>query len=469
MKCRKVYACLLAALMGVTSLGGFGMEMKVQASEDGEQSTDAQISGELNIAVFQGGYGADYWYDVVEMFEEKYPDVTVNMTISPQVGEMIKPQIVAGNVPDFLSLNAGESSGVIDSMLKENALMDLTDLFEETLEGETEPLKDMFIDGIVGSNVTSPYGDGKIYLAPFNSGPMGLVYNKTLFEEKGWEIPTTWEEFMALGEIAKNDTYMVGDEEVTGRALLAYPGIHPQYMRSFLFPAIAQENGMESLEAFCNYEEGSASNEKAIEYLNYLPEIAEKGYLMEGTVALNHTQSQTDMMLGKALFIPSGVWIENEMKEAPREEGFEFGMMAMPVLKEGDTQYVAASYEQFSIPVKAKNPEAAKAFLKFLYSDESIQAFAKYSNTVYALKDARETCKEYLSEGMYNMLSAYDNAVALPTAMSTLPQGCKIDVNKTLYHNHFTEVINGTMSVKDWLDSIETDFAEIRADRENQQ
>lgn len=36
MKCRKVYACLLAALMGVTSLGGFGMEMKVQASEDGE-------------------------------------------------------------------------------------------------------------------------------------------------------------------------------------------------------------------------------------------------------------------------------------------------------------------------------------------------------------------------------------------------------------------------------------------------
>ena len=117
---------------------------------------------------------------------------------------------------------------------------------------------------------------------------------------------------------------------------------------------------------------------------------------------------------------------------------------------------MAASYEQFSIPVKAKNPEAAKAFLKFLYSDESIQAFAKYSNTVYALKDARETCKEYLSEGMYNMLSAYDNAVALPTAMSTLPQGCKIDVNKTLYHNHFTEVINGTMSVKDWLDSIET-------------
>lgn len=477
MSYKKLVALFLVTVMGTVSLAGCGnstqkeeakTEGSTESGETSEETSDETISGDLNIAVFQGGYGGDYWYEVVELFEEKYPEVNVEMTISPQIGEMIKPQVVAGNVPDFLSLNAGEASGVVDSMLKEHALMDLTDLFDETLEGETEPLKDMFIPGIVGSNVTSPYGDGKIYLAPFNSGPMGLVYNKALFEEKGWETPTTWEEFMALGEVAKNDTYYIGDEEVKGRALLAYPGIHPQYMRNFLFPAIAQENGLESLQAFCNYEEGSVHNEKAVEYLSYLPEIAEKGYLMEGTVALNHTQSQTDMMLGKALFIPSGVWMENEMKDAPREEGFEFGMIPMPVLNEGDPQYVASSYEQFSIPAKAKNPEAAKAFLKFLYSDESIRLFAKYSNTVYALKDAKETCKEYLSDGMYNMLSAYDNAVALPTAFATLPQGCKIDVNKTLYHNHFTEVINGSMSVDDWLESIEKDFAEIRADREKQ-
>ncbi|MFV0466155.1 MAG: carbohydrate ABC transporter substrate-binding protein [Lachnospiraceae bacterium] len=433
-----------------------------------ENESEAVISGELNIAVFQGGYGADYWYEVIEMFEEKYPEVTVEMTISPQVGEMIKPQVVAGNVPDFLSLNASESSGVVDSLLKEKGLMDLTDLFEETIDGQTEPLKDMFIPGIIGSNVTSPFGDGKIYLAPFNSGPMGLVYNKTLFDERGWEIPKTWDEFLALGEIVKNDTYMIDGTEVTGRALLAYQGIHPQYMRSFLFPAVAQKNGLESLTAFSNYEAGSVNTPEAAAYLNYLPQIASSGYLMEGTVALNHTQAQTDMMLGKAVFIPCGVWIENEMKDAPREEGFEFGMMAMPVMEEGDTQYVATSYEQFSIPVNAKNPEAAKEFLKFLYSDESIKSFAKYSNTVYARKDAKEVCAEYLSPGMYNMLASLDNATALPTAMASLPQGCKIELNKTLYHNHFTEVINGEMSVESWLDSIETDFAQIRADRENE-
>lgn len=38
---------------------------------------------------------------------------------------------------------------------------------------------------------------------------------------------------------------------------------------------------------------------------------------MDGTVALNHTQSQTDMMMNKALFIPNGNWMEGEMADAP--------------------------------------------------------------------------------------------------------------------------------------------------------
>lgn len=75
---------------------------------------------------------------------------------------------------------------------------------------------------------------------------------------------------------------------------------------------------------------------------------------MDGTVALNHTQSQTDMMMGKALFIVNGNWMENEMKDSPRENGFEFGMTTVPVFNKGDQKYVLSSYEQFSIPAKAK-------------------------------------------------------------------------------------------------------------------
>ena len=40
---------------------------------------------ELNIAIFQGGYGDAYWNQMVELFEESHEGVKVNMTISLQL------------------------------------------------------------------------------------------------------------------------------------------------------------------------------------------------------------------------------------------------------------------------------------------------------------------------------------------------------------------------------------------------
>ena len=60
--------------------------------------------------------------------------------------------------------------------------------------------------------------------------------------------------------------------------------------------------------------------------------------------------------MNKALFIPNGNWMENEMKDAPRADGFEFGLWHAPVLNKGDQPYVMTSVEQFSIPAAAKNP-----------------------------------------------------------------------------------------------------------------
>ena len=87
-------------------------------------------------------------------------------------------------------------------------------------------------------------------------------------------------------------------------------------------------------------------------------------------------RSQTEMMLGKAAFITNGTWMENEMQDAPREDGFEFAMAPIPTENADDVHYVFDSCEQFSIPAAAKNPELAKEFLRFLYSDESVSALS---------------------------------------------------------------------------------------------
>ena len=205
----------------------------------------------------------------------------------------------------------------VSTLIKEHALLNLDDVFDGENYAGTGTLRDDITDGILSSTKCAPYGDGEIYLAPFSSGPQGLIYNKTFFDENNLEVPKTWDEFFTLGDTLK---------DIDGRALFTYQGIYPGYMEEMLWPAIANECGEEALTKIANYEEGSFNNEGVLKALTHIKEIAEKGYLLEGTVGMNHTESQTEMMLGKAAFITNGTWMENEMQDAPREEGFEFAI-----------------------------------------------------------------------------------------------------------------------------------------------
>ena len=60
------------------------------------------LGQELNIAVFQGGFGDAYWNAVVELFEKTHEGVTVNMTISPTIADIIDRLVVAGYPPGEL-------------------------------------------------------------------------------------------------------------------------------------------------------------------------------------------------------------------------------------------------------------------------------------------------------------------------------------------------------------------------------
>lgn len=39
-----------------------------------------------------------------------------------------------------------------------------------------------------------------VYALPYVANAAGILYNKDMFEEHGWEIPTTWDEFIELCE-----------------------------------------------------------------------------------------------------------------------------------------------------------------------------------------------------------------------------------------------------------------------------
>jgi multiple sugar transport system substrate-binding protein len=56
-----------------------------------------------------------------------------------------------------------------------------------------------------GFKNASTASDGKQYFVPFYFYAWGIHYRKSLFEEKGYEIPTTWDELLALAAKMETD------------------------------------------------------------------------------------------------------------------------------------------------------------------------------------------------------------------------------------------------------------------------
>jgi N-acetylglucosamine transport system substrate-binding protein len=443
---RRIRVCVLALLL----LAGCRGERPVP-SHPPEESPFADQT--LDLALFQGGFGEEYWKAVIDAFRADYPDAVVSYRIHPNIGELIRPAMLSGDFPDFLYHSDANADGMVAGLIQSRSLIDLTDLFDSAAYRGAAPLRSQFFPNLLDSLHFAPYEDGRIYLAPFSYGPMGLFYNQTLFERHGWTPPDTWDAFFALGEQAKAE----------GIALFTYPGLYPGYLESLILPAIADHAGLDALHRVFRLESGSLRAPAVLEVFEQVRRIVAEGNTLSGSFAMNHLQAQAAWMMDKALFIPNGTWIQNEMSNYDRTADFSFALTAAPGFDKAGTRYVQISYEQMMIPVGAKNPEFAKEFLRFLYSDVSVRLFAEKASSVFPLKNALETVKPYLAPEVYAMYALLENdrqETFLPSFAGTLSDS--VSASELIMADFASSVLQNGQTVAAWAEGMEARFAELR-------
>jgi N-acetylglucosamine transport system substrate-binding protein len=116
---------------------------------------------------------------------------------------------------------------------------------------------------------------------------------------------------------------------------------------------------------------------------------------MQGTEGLDHIQSQTAWNQGKAAFIPSGSWLENEQKPvAPKD--FETTATFTPLLEGSklpvDCTEISAG-ENFIVPAKAKNKAGGLEYLRLMLSKEGAGKFTELTGSPTVVKGAAEGLK----------------------------------------------------------------------------
>lgn len=392
----------------------------------------------LKVAAFEGGYGKSYWEAITKLFEKDYPDTQVELVISPKIVDIIRPRLMAGDPPDYIF------AGDLDKpLLTDNALLPLNDVFDsESLERDGMKLRDKILPDVL--EYCTSASDGNIYYAPVNMSVVGIFYNSELFERNNWNIPVTWKDFFLFSKKAKK----------MERNLFTYPGIYPVYNEFLLSAMFASVIGPDGVKAITSYEENAWDNPRIKEVLEVYAKIAREGLLLKGTIALNHTQAQKAFLEGKAMFIPGGMWMGQEMGSVKREPGFKYGFMPVPKLKEDDQSYVRINFDRHYIPKSASNIESAKEFMKYQYKKENIILKAKLSSAVMPVVGGIELAKPFLAEGMYDCFSVFEKYGAQSLYFDwALDTNDKAEVPEVLV-NSINDLMVGDIDVNQWLERL---------------
>ncbi len=449
---KKFLALALALGLSIsmlTACGGSTSSSTAASTAEGSGST-ASASGDyagqtLKVAAIETAYGTEMWEKVAAAFEEK-TGATVELTMDKNLEDVIDPQMKAGEFYDVVHLAAGREKALPETMLKENAIEEVTDVLSMNVLGEDVTVGEKIIPGFTGNLTTNPYGDDKVYMMPMFYSPCGLFYNKANFTEGGGdlELPTTWDEFFALAD-------------QTDIPLFTYPVAG--YLDAFTYAMMAEVGGQEFFNKALQYDEEVWSSAEMDQMFEVLGKLAENTNPATTSYANNDnfTKNQQMILDNEALFMPNGNWVIGEMADAPRAEGFEWGFMALPAMEEGGDRYSYTFFEQCWIPAGAENKELAKVFMTFLYSDEAADIFAE-AGAVQPITGMTDK----LSDDNKVYYSVYDNGAkaAIGTFATTTPvEGVNIkeDVCFTM-----DSVVNGTKTVDDWKAAVQKSCAALR-------
>ena len=406
------------------------------------QTTDngGGLQGEFEIQYFVGGYGDAWWKQAIAEFQALNPDLKIKQSAGPKINDQMKPRWLQGDPPDFVYIDGAGSN--TRQMVQDDQLMDITDWLKEAENVDGQNILDLLIAQ------PEEYEAGKMHAIPFVFGSWGTFYDKNLFAEKGWETPTDWQSFISVGEKIQAE----GDMSV-----YIHTGVYPYYINGALLdPTIVAMNGYDTsiVKRINALEEGIWKSEPVMKALEKMVEMRDKGFIDQGSVALNHTDSQMEFLQHKAAFIPNGLWVEGEMgSDVP--DGFQFGFIPS-IGQDNGGKYVANPYvSTVAIAKKAKNPEAAKAFLQYIYTEKQSKAWAELSKAPSNIKaDLSGTNATKLTIEAAAFYSSADTVVSPEVVM---PEALVTERN-----NSTMALLEGKITPQEWVERMEKATAEAR-------
>ena len=337
---------ILGILLGTTAFIGCGQEISNNVIEVEMVSYKPEA-----VAAFE---------EIQNKFNESHDNIHLTINSPNEAMTILKTRFIKEDYPDIVAIGGDVN---YSNFLDADLFMDVSDF-----EG-VKNIKQSYLDMEKELEFTPHEG---IYGLPYAANAAGILYNEDMFVEHGWEIPETWDEFIALCDTIEEE------------------GIVPIYLGfkdtwTCLAPWNALAVGLTDSDIYNQVNKGNTTFEK--EY----KEVAEKmkmllNYAEPNPYAYSYNDACTAFARGEAAMYTIGSYAVPQIKSVNPDMNINSFTFPANESKEDNVLNSGIDLNFAVMKESSEKKEAIYEVLSFLYEDETIQ--------IYLDDQGGITCKE---------------------------------------------------------------------------
>ena len=360
---------------------------------------------QLDIPIFEGGYGLHFYEDAAAEFHASHPDVVIHVYGNPRIQDQVRVRIIDGDVPDMASV----PYILWPALVRAGKMVDLT----PHLDGMNWEGDARWGATFQPGSLDSWRVDGGIYGLPMVYSCWSVFYNRGMFREHGWAEPRTWDEFFEL----------CGRIRAAGIAPVSVPGTRWLYPDAFFRAAYHNLAGPAGWTAINDLVPGAWTDPRLVKAAGILQRLAREDF-QPGWEGENAQGAERFFLEGRSAMTVSGSWFFNEM--AGRiPSGFDVGTMNFPVSPEGlaDPTTLQAGSDCLFV-FKTGDPareKAAISFLKFLTSRRRTEAMVRMTDAPAAVRGVPDSAYSERMQDTARLIARSRDSFNMPQTMMLTP------------------------------------------------
>ncbi len=350
----------------------------------------------------------DYFDALEEEFNATHDDIVLTIDSPNDASTILRTRFIREDYPDIIGIGGDINySYYIDAEI----LADVSDY------PGLENIQQSYLD--IGEALEIVPTDG-VYGVPYAANAAGILYNRDMFEEHGWEIPTTWDELIALCEEIQSQGILPLEFGFLDKWTCLAPW---NALAVDLAPADVCKQVNRGETTFT--QEYREAAEKYIQLMEYGP---------DDPVAYSYNDACTAFARGEAAMYPIGSYAVPQILSVNPEMNIDSFVMPGSDDPEGNTLNSGIDL-QFCVTAACPDKEAAYEVLDFLLQDDVVQQYITDQNSIpckegdFELAPQLDGMSEYIESG--NMTDYqdhyYPSEMAVDGQLQTFVQNKDVD------------------------------------------